>query len=238
MQKETFLYRFCLTSVLTGFLSVNAIFPQVFEKPYAEYQSHDDLIIVKIEINKNFTLVDLSVENKLDSGGWFCIGRNVVLKTSDNREYDMTRSENIPVCPDIYKFKFPGEVLNFCLFFPPVDPGKGPIDITEICEKACFFFKGVILDNKLNKDIRLFEAGLESYNNKNYQAGIENFKLIVADIPEKPAHVYGFSYYYLILSCLKLDQEEIAKQWFDELNKSNLPDKRSFINKLEEMKVF
>jgi len=238
MKKEIVSSRVFIISIIIGLLSINAVFSQVFENPYAEFKSHDDLTIVQIEINKNYTLIDLSVENKLESGGWFCVGKKVVLKTSDNKEYSMIRSENIPGCPDKYKFKFTGEVLNFSLYFPPIDPGKGPIDITEICDEACFFFKGVILDKKLNTDIRLFEKGLEFYGRGEYQAAIKNLKLVLEEIPPKPTHVYGFSYYYIILSFLKLDKKNEAEQWFEKLKKSDLPDKQSFISKIEEMRVF
>lgn len=91
MKKEIISSRIFIISIIIGFLSINAVFPQVFENPYAEFKSHDDLTIIQIEINKNYTLVDLSVENKLESGGWFCVGKKVVLKTSDNKEYSMIR---------------------------------------------------------------------------------------------------------------------------------------------------
>ena len=55
----------------------------------------------------------------------------------------LVSSNGIPVCPDTYKFKSPGEQLDFVLTFPPLLKGISSVNLIEDCQDNCFSFLGL-----------------------------------------------------------------------------------------------
>lgn len=216
----------------------NAGLSQVIERPVSETKSHAELIITSIEINGNYTIFHLKTRNMLVVDGWACVDQRTVIRTSDNLQHSLIRAENIPLCPERHYFDSLGEVLEFTLYFPAVDSRAGPIDLVEQCDQSCFFFKGIILDNKINQDIHSYEKAFELYRKKEYEQALPVFEGIIREIPAKPSHVYGFSYYYLILGNYETGKLEKASFWYTELRNSGLADKNSFIKRIEELGIF
>jgi len=89
-------------------------FSQTIILPIVNIKSHKTLAIEKIEFNEKQTIVFLSVENQMTEGeAWFCADKNIYIKNSAGTEmYYLIKSEGIPTCPDTYKFKKTGEILQ------------------------------------------------------------------------------------------------------------------------------
>ena len=211
---------------------------QVFDMPNAEVKSHTELDITRIRITDDYTIIYLRNQNMLLKDAWACVDRKTSIRTSDNAKHFLLRAENIPLCPDLFRFDSLGQILEFTLYFPPIDASKGRIDLVEDCEQSCFFFRGIILDNKLNRDIHAYDEGYAFYEKKDFENSIRIFSGIVEDIPENPTHIYGFSYYYLVLICHESEDKKGAADWYKKLKSSGLPNIASIIRRIEELEIF
>lgn len=209
-------------------------FGQVYEKPAAASQSHADLKIENIEITDTSTIISLSVTNQLQSGGWFCADNNIIIRDSkSSKEFKLTRSENIPVCPQKHEFTKKGEVLHFTLYFPPIEKNTKFIDLIENCSEACFAFEGIILDNIHNRKIESFEKAMDLFTAGKINECIPLFKSVLEGVTTIESHIFGLSYYYLVLSYHSLNDKENADKWYNELKSSNIPLKADIIKELQ-----
>lgn len=217
--------------VLLALISFGAKAQLEVIKPFAAEQSHGELNIDKITFYGDSTVFNLSVTNKLDIGGWFCADKSIYVEDpSTHQRYRIIHSVGIPNCPDVYNFKKKGETLSFSLVFPYIQQGSRTLDLVENCNQSCFNFKGIILDEKLNTDIRTFNQGMELYTNNKINEAITCFTKVIEDIPPFPTHVYGYSFYHLVVIYQNKKDNPAAKYWFDQLEKSSLPDKQYFID--------
>ncbi len=212
-------------------------FAQVIEMPNAEVKSHAELTITRIQITSDYTIVHLRSQNMLVKDAWACVDKNTSIRTSDDVKHWLIRAEDIPICPALHRFDSLGEILEFTLYFPPIDPTKGRIDLVEDCEQSCFFFQGIILDNRLNRDIHAYDEAYDLYLKKDFEASRKIFSDIVRDIPDNPTHIYSFAYYYLILISHEAGDTDGAAEWFKKLKASGLPDRHAIILRIEEMGI-
>ena len=228
LSKNTILMRtffLLLLSVITS-----RLMSQEYPYPVAGEFNQAELIIENIKVTDVETVVTLSVTNQMEKGAWYCADKNIYIysKQLDKRFY-ITSKENIPTCPEKYEFSSIGEKLVFKLNFPSVKYAGNRIDIIEDCNNSCFYFKDIILDNKLNTDIHLFDFALDQYKNGNYGMAEVNFKKIISNIPDHPTHVYGFAYSYLYKIALKKGDNNLAEKWKAEFIGTNLPNKDFYL---------
>lgn len=227
MKKITILI--CLS--LYQIIKLNA---QVYENPIAAKQSLSELEITKIEITNSETVISLKVTNKLSSGGWFCADKNIYIKNSKGDEiYQLVNSENIPTCPDQFEFAYSGQILEFKLYFDKISDNIKFIDLIENCENSCFSFYGIILDNNHNENIRSFEKGFELFQSNEFDKSIPYFEKVLEVQNTIESHIYGLSYYYLILIYDDMGNKEKVKSLFNELLNSPMAEKETFINELK-----
>lgn len=223
-----------LLSIVSFWFVLSLTAQVVINKPTCAEQTHPELIINSIQIFKDSTVINLSVENKLVQGGWFCADKNIFLETpSDHKKTRVIKANGIPTCPSVHSFKRIGEMLSFSLVFPGIPAETKLLNLVEDCDKSCFSFKGIILDEKLNADIKLYSKGVEFYAANKTTEAIECFTKVVETIPAFPTHVYGYSYFNLIRIFYNNGNKITAKFWLDQLEKSTLPDKQYFINSLQ-----
>jgi hypothetical protein len=221
-----------LITILFTFAYIQA--QQVIENPAVAEQSLKELVITKVSLFNDSTVIDLSVENKLAQGGWFCADNKIYIETSkDHQRLDIIKARGIPRCPSAYNFKRVGEILNFALIFPKIPKGTSLLDLIEDCDKSCFHFKDIILDEKLNSDIVLYTKGVEFYGSNKINEAIDCFSKVVEIIPAFPTHVYGYSYFNLVRIYFDKGDKVTARFWYDQLEKSTLPDKQYFINSIK-----
>jgi tetratricopeptide (TPR) repeat protein len=222
--------------LITTILCIHYSFAQqIIENPVAaEEQSHQDLNINFIALYTDSTVISLSFENTIAQGGWFCADKKIYIETTkEHQRFNILKAIGIPRCPDVYKFKRAGEKLIFTLVFPAIPKGTVLLNLVEDCDKSCFNFKSIILDAKINQDIRLHVKGVELYAANKIKEAIECFQKVVEVIPSSPTHVYGYSYFNLIRIYYNSGDKVTAKFWLDQLEKSSLPDKQYFITTLQ-----
>ncbi len=220
-----------LTIVFLFSVHANA---QIFINPIAGKQSHPELEIIKINITDKETIIFLKVTNKLNQGGWFCANENIYIKNSKGTEiYKLIKSDNIPTCPNQFEFSYSEQTLEFTLYFPPISKEITFLDLIESCNNACFSFNGIILDNEHNEKIRAFEKGFDLYKQKQNQAAIPYFEKVVSNKVTLDSHIYGLSYYYLIIINNESGNREKVDFWYQNLANSELEDKNTFIKELE-----
>lgn len=230
MAKHLF-FSFLATTIAATNLTVAQT---VIEKPFAAELSHPELSVESIILYKDSTVCHFTVENKADNGGWFCADRNIYIENPQTRQrYYRTSSRGIPTCPAVHKFSTKGENLSFTLVFPTIPPGLNAVNLIEECDKACFYFKGLILNNKLNSDIRTFNQGMEFYAKRDVNQAIECFARVVEEIPTNPIHVYGYAYYHLVMIYYAKGDKLTAGFWLSQLNASALPNKDYFIKMIK-----
>ncbi len=220
------------------FLTLSALFAQKYDNPIAQKITHPELQIISIEISDSNTIITLKVTNKRNQGGWFCADEQIYLKNSKGTEmYELIRSENIPTCPEQFKFSYVGQELNFTLYFPPISKDIRFLDLIEDCSNACFSFHGIILDNEHNEKIRAFEQGFELYQNLQHKEAIPLFEKVLTGDISIDSHIYGLSYYYLIIIYKELGDADKMNEWYEKLFNSNLDDKATFIKELEKEEI-
>ena len=196
-------------------LTANA---QTIKKPNYGQKTHETLTIEEIELNEDYTIITLSIVNKIANGS-FCADKNIYLKNSTGYEmYQIIKKEGIPECPNNHFFLNIDEKLVFRLYFPKIDEKIKYIDIIENCEENCFNFKGVILSNNLNTDIEKAYK-LFSTNEKQAAEAFENLINQTIDYP------YSFLYFAAIKAWKEIENIEKASFLKANLRKSTKIDK-------------
>ena len=203
--------------LLTGYLISG--YSQPIENPNSALKSHETLLISKVELAQEKTVVHFSIENRIENGN-FCADRNIYLVDQEGKKYQIQKTSGIPVCPDSYKFRNIGEVVRFTLEFPPLRPGTKWIDIIENCSENCFWFYGVTLDNELNKRID------EAFSKASTVTPADNmflFKSILDDIDSQNLGIEGLLYLNIISAARENADNVNAMVWYKRLAASKAP---------------
>lgn len=204
------------------------------KEPTVAQQTHTELKINEIQFFQDSIVVQFAVANKLSSGGWFCADKNTYIEDVEQfTRRKVIRANGIPWCPNTHKFNSTGEVLNFSLTFPALPGEPELLNIVEVCDKACFSLKGIILNEKLNRDIRLFDEGTEFYVNNQFDKALEIYYKILEELPTKPTHVYGYSYSNVVRILWEQGKKDEALSWMKQLELSGLPNSQYFIENLK-----
>ena len=109
--------------ILLLLIKTSLFYSQTIIAPNYALKSHETLIISKIDVSREKTVVYLSIENRI-AGGQFCADRNIFIINPDGTRNKLTSSSGIPICPNTYNFKTIGEKLDFILTFPALKTGK------------------------------------------------------------------------------------------------------------------
>lgn len=208
-----------------------SIYSQTYTQPNIALKSHETLVISKIELTIEKTLIYLNVENQRNEGGSFCADKKIYLLYPNGSRLNLKRAQNIPVCPDSYKFKSVGEKLQFTLEFPPLTPGTKWIDIIEDCTSNCFWFYGVTLDNELNK--RLDEA-FELASKGQPAGNIILFKKILDDIDSQDLGIEGLLYINIINAAAEDANNVDMAAWYKRMVSSHAPRVDQYIKYLND----
>jgi hypothetical protein len=211
----------------TGLVNV---FSQTFDLPNVGLKSPETLEISKVELTVQKTVFYLTVENRIE-GGTFCADRNIFLIYPDGSRHKLLRANNIPVCPDSYKFKNTGEKLQFTLEFPPLKTGTKWVDIVEECSSNCFWIYGITLDNDLNK--RLDEAFILASKSKPAD-NIVLFKNTLDSLGSQNDGIEGLLYINIINAAAEDGDNVNASVWYKRLVSSHAPQLSYYIKYLND----
>jgi oligoribonuclease NrnB/cAMP/cGMP phosphodiesterase (DHH superfamily) len=171
------------------------------------------------------------VKNTRIQGGTFCADKNIIIIYPDGSRDKLISVQNIPVCPDSYKFKAPGEQLDFVLLFPPLKPGTEWIDLVEECNDYCFSFYGVTLDNALNK---LLDS---AFNRASYQKPSENITLfasLIDSLDNRNLGIEGLLYINIIDAAMAEADKVNTIVWYKRLASSNAPRLNQYLKYLND----
>jgi hypothetical protein len=195
------------------------LFSQTYVQPNTGLKSHETLVIRKIELTPEKTVVYLAIENRI-KGGNFCADKNIYIIYPDGTRSKLTSSKGIPVCPESYTFKSPGEKLQFTLEFPPLKPGTEWIDIVEMCNDNCFSFYGVTMDSELNARI---DAAFSMADKGEKAKAIGLYKNILGSLPDPAPGIKGAIYSDIITLLSETGDRTGAKEWYNKLVVSKVP---------------
>ncbi len=232
-----------LNKMLLGVYFIVAPFlinAQIIDNPVWTEKSHANLSVDKIELTKTETIFYLSVNNQLDSGGWFCADKKIYIqsKFGSKEKYNIIRSEGIPICPEKYYFAKAGENLNFKLFFPAVPSYVKKIDLVEDCNESCFFFRNLVLDNELSNEINLFEKAVGDYVKGDKQSALDGFTKIVEECKDKKSFRYGYSLTTIPVIYEDLNKDNLVEEAYLKVLKSPIDDRMLTGNKTESFANF
>ena len=206
------------------------IHSQIIEQPNYALKSHETLVISKVEITPEKTVLNMSVENRI-AGGNFCADRNIFIVYPDGEKIRLKKASGIPVCPDNYKFKSIGEKLQFTLEFPPLKPEAKWIDIIEECESNCFWFYGITLDNDLNK--KLDDAFILASKGKPAE-NIVLFKTLLDSIDNQDLGIEGLLYINIIIAASEGADDVNKIFWYKRFTSSHAPRLNSYLKYLND----
>jgi hypothetical protein len=198
---------------------------QVIDRPNYALKSHETLEIKKIVTNAKSSTFLMSIENRIQ-GGEFCADKNIYIVYPDGTRNKILSSNGIPVCPDSYKFKSPGEKLDFVLVFPPIKPGIDWIDLVEDCNDNCFSFYGLITNEALNNRIDEAFALAE----KNEPAGAMVSFIKIAEETEKMNSAISPLLYINITKLARETGNNLkSAEWYNRLKNAGFSGKERYI---------
>jgi len=219
------LIRKILITAGTLFILIGIVRSQTIELPNYAMKSHETLEIKKIVTNDKVTTFWMSIENRIQ-GGAFCADRNIYLVYPDGSRSKIISSNGIPVCPDSYKFKSPGERLDFLLVFPALKSGTEWVDLVEDCSDNCFSFFGLVTDNSLNNKIEEAFALAE----KNEPAGaMVGFVRIADGSAKMNSGITPLLYINIVKLARETGNTVRAAEWYQKLKLSGIKDHDRYI---------
>jgi len=225
MMKKRFVF---ITAILISVPIISR--SQSIIQPNYGLKSHETLEIKKIETTSEATSFYMSIQNRIQ-GGSFCADKNIIIIYPDGTKSKLVSSSGIPVCPDIYKFRAPGEKLDFVLVFPPVKAGTGWIDLIEECTENCFSFYGVTLDDELNK---LLDDVFYKASNGKPSDNIVLFKSVLDSIAGKDTGIEGLLYINIINATVEEEDNVNTIVWYKRLALSNAPGLSQYLKYLND----
>lgn len=221
--------KIAVCSLILMLLSLKS-FTQVILQPNFGLKSHETLSIKKIETEARNTVFYMTIENRI-TGGNFCADRNIYIIFPDGSRSRLTSSSGIPVCPDKYEFKAPGEKLDFTLTFPAVRQGTKWIDLIEDCSDNCFSICGITLDSALNRKID--EAYMRS-GKVSAREGIKYFKTILDETGRENLGSEGMLFINIITLSKEAGDESLTKEWYKKLLASGCPRLSQYVKYLND----
>ena len=201
--------------------------------PNYSLKSHETLEIVKIEKGTRATIFYMSIENRIADGS-FCADKNIYILYPDGKQVKLSSSTGIPVCPDTYKFRTPGEKLDFVLVFPPLKQGTGWIDLVEDCSDNCFSFYGITLNSELNR--RIDDAFAFAVNGDDTKA-LTSFISIADGIDKNNNGIKGLVYINIIKLARATGNEAKAEEWYNKFKLSDAPRLSQYLKYLNDQGI-
>lgn len=227
--------------LLLTFLSFSGIaYSQSLQQPLIASKSHKTLRVDQVDLNGEQTIISLSVTNELTEGeAWFCADKNIYIQNeSGDKKYKLQKSEGIPVCPQVHKFTSLGEVLRFKLYFPKIPTTIKRIDLIENCSDNCFYIKGIILEEKLNQEMKSFEHGVTLFRAGKHREALPVFLDIANNSKYTNERHYGYSMYIIPVIYHEQGDLKMAKLWYEKLKNSEISDKLYFVTTIQEIAFF
>ncbi len=224
-----YLYSFSLIFLMLFIPGV--LLAQHNEKPNFALSSHP-VKLTGLERDSSMLKLDIVLENHL-ANGHFCADKKIVLTDLIlGNKTDLDHVKGVPVCPEQYHFKWPGEKLSFSLVFQAVDTSVYYVDLNELCDANCLSINGIILNSTMNS---LTNQAFDAYTHENSDVALHLFITAIERYPDYP---YGFLYGNVIKILLEKKDKKEATKWAVKLRDSKILDKYSILKQIEKQKGF
>jgi hypothetical protein len=218
----------CLTTFIFFLVIETHLGAQVFDNPAIGLKSHQTMEISRIDRQQDRTLVYVSVENRIN-GGTFCADKNIFIIQPDGSRLKLEKASGIPNCPASHKFKRVGEVLEFTLIFPALEPVTGWFNLIEECTDNCFSVYGILLNSAFTARIDL----ASSYVDKGQiDTAIGLYQSMINEAGEREAGIKGSLYTDLVSLLSSKGYKANAAEWYRKLAESDVPQKELYLNNL------
>ncbi|MCA1756711.1 MAG: hypothetical protein LC649_04585 [Bacteroidales bacterium] len=194
---------------------------QTIFEPHYTLKTPVTLNIISLEMTKTGTVINLSLENRIE-GGYFCTDKNSFLVTPDGMRLKLTGTTGIPACPELHRFASVGEVLYFTLRFPPLPDNTAWFDLVEECGDNCFSVLGIATDPTLNLRMNECYRAVDSGDSKRAIALFEE----VLPLLEKDNHALTGSVYLTLITLSEDNDPELAGKYRQKLASSSVPHKK------------
>lgn len=201
---------------------------QVFTAPAVGLKSLQTMEVMSIELSPAKTVIRLSVGNRI-KGGTFCADRNIFIINPDGSKLKLLKASGIPNCPESYKFRKEGEILEFSLTFPALQPGTGWIDLVEECSQNCFSVYGILLNNDFSRRI---DEAISQVDKGRIDSAIGLYTKLIQEAGPSEAGIVGSLYSDLISLLAGKGYTANATDWYRKLASSDLPGKQMYIDNL------
>jgi hypothetical protein len=201
---------------------------QTFMNPAFGLRTPATMRVAGVECTGDRLVISLTVEN-LIAGGYFCADRNTYIVLPDGSRIKMERSEGIPYCPDIYRFKRIGEEIGFRLYFTMPDQLPDWFNLIEECGDNCFSVYAITLNRELNETIERAYTMAETGHPA--EAG-RLFREILAGIEGKEHGIEGALYSNIVIMWLREGNEEEAARWYRKMIETAPPEVERYIENL------
>lgn len=213
--------------ILLALPATLTVHSQIITRPNYGLKSHETLEIKSIQLSRDKTVVNFSIENKIENGS-FCADRNIYITDPSGTRIKLIKATGIPVCPKSYQFKAAGEKLDFSLAFPPLSGEPGCIDIKEECSDNCFSFYGVVLDEYVNSRL---DEGFSFAERGELQKALDTFlKYASGNVINNG--VRALVYYNIVKLAGETGNSDKAAEWYKKLNSSAVKGGKNYIKQL------
>jgi hypothetical protein len=186
---------------------------QITVNPNFGLKSHETLNINRVEVTKEKTVISFTIENRIENGT-FCADRKIYITDPAGNRYKVVNATGIPVCPDNYTFKKPGEKLSFTLTFPPMTGEYTYIDLKEECSENCFSFYGIVLDEYINSRL---DEGFSSAERGESLKAMDTF-IKMTDVASKHIGIQALVYYNIVKLASETGNTLNAGEWYKKLS--------------------
>lgn len=204
------------------------VYSQVYDFPATGLKSHPTMEISRVEVKPGKTIFYISIENRR-IGGTFCVDKNTSAKLPDGSVIKLEKASGIPRCPDIYKFKKQGEILDFSLEFPSIPADAGWINLIEECSDNCFSFYGILLNDSFSRAI---DNAISYVDRGQTDTAIGMYQKLISQAGEGQKGVLGSLYADLITLLTSKGYTTNAADWYRKLSDSDIPSKELYLQNL------
>lgn len=223
--KKIFIFLF----LAVFFLPLSA---QVIYKPNVAIKPMVSMSVYKVELTDSSTVVTVRIRNKNQLAPFSIKSKNLIARKSGEPDaVRLIKSENVPFFPQKHTFSFKDDILEFTLYFPPLEQPVKYIDVQEEGQDKKFYLQGIILDPEFNRELAL---GFKAFQMGDTNQALAHF----INVAEMDLYFeYGMAYFNVIYILAQQKRWAEAKEWYDKFNERFFYDKQLLSNQLAEMGI-
>jgi len=206
---------------------ISPVISQVVYNPSVAIRPIMGLSVYKVELTDSSTVVTVRLTNQNQLAPFSIRSQKLIARKSGEPDaVRLIKSKNVPFAPAKHTFSFKDEVLEFVLYFPPLEKPVKYFDVQEEGIDKQFYIQGIILDRAMNNEIaNAFKASQVGDLNK----ALEHF----VNVAEMDMYFeYGMAYFNIIYILAAQNNWKEAAKWYDEFQNRFFYDKDLYVKHL------